>query len=91
MGRAVVHQRQLHGFLKELREKGVTRVSREAARFDGSVEVRWSDPGAALRDEEFRADLRAFLPAWVLSGAFLLLLALVFGIVTFLTGGLAGP
>lgn len=91
MGRAVVHQRQLPGFLKGLREKGVTRISREPARFDGSVAVRWSEPGAALRDAEFRADLRAFLPAFVLSGIFLLLVVAVFGFITFLTGGVAGP
>ncbi|GMV06259.1 MAG: hypothetical protein AMXMBFR53_25350 [Gemmatimonadota bacterium] len=91
MGRAVVHQRQLPGFLLELREKGVTRISREPARFDGSVAVRWSDPGAPLGDAGYRADLQAFVPAFVLSGAFVLFLVLVFGLVTFLTGGLAGP
>lgn len=91
MGREIVPQQGLQDLLDELQGRGATNVRRLPARFDGSVEVTWDEPGDALREEEYREDLRAYVPVYLLSGLFLLLVGLVFAVITFLTGGLAGP
>lgn len=92
MGRARVPQRQLPAFLRELREKGATDVHRRPTALDGTVRVTWEDPpSTALQDRDFEAELRGWIPAWWLSGAFAVLLLVVFAVIGLLTGGMAGP
>lgn len=65
-----VSQRDLPALLERLKAEGVTEVRRRRARFDGSVDVTWREPGESDPSE----DLRLWAPAFVLSGIFSVLL-----------------
>ena len=89
MGRGKVPQRQLRAFLSELEEKGAGNVRRLPPRFDGSIEVTWDDPEAmVLKDNDFKTDLRAWVPVYILSGFFFALVVVVFFFIQVFGGGL---
>ena len=76
MGNRVVLQRDLPALLKDLEERGVERVQRSPARFDGMVEVRWED--SPLENRQRQAVLRGWRQLTVISVlAVILLVAIV--------------
>jgi len=89
MGRGKVPHRQLRAFLSELEEKGARNVRRLPPRFDGSIDVTWDDPEAiVLKDNDFKTDLRAWVPVYILSGFFFALVVVVFFFIQVFGGGL---
>jgi len=90
MGRTKVRQRDLPVLLLELRDKGASKVSRRPAQFDGSVEVTWDDPESTLiTDRDLCTDVRALMPAYILGGAFFLLVVVVYAFIQIFGGGMS--
>ena len=74
MGRQLVPQRELSGFLVELEERGATEIQRSPARFDGTVEVRWED--SPVERHLRKAELQGWRQIMVLSAVVAALIVL---------------
>ena len=81
MSRKRVRQKKVPALLAELEERGVTEVRRHPPRLDGTVLVTWREPGALREEGGDAGELRPFMPAFIMSVTFaVLVLAVVMGL-----------
>ena len=83
MASTKVEQRNLPQLLSELDEKGALNVRRGPADFAGRVIVTWDDPAdLSMTEEEYRQNMLAYLPVYILGGLIAALMVAVMVIVS---------